>query len=256
MAQFGGGFEASQGGYGSQSQLSQSGSKKPPQNLLPVTAAMLRSAEERDLKLFINDRELIVVLLVGNIDSVVVSDRKVDYTVTDCSGIIKVSKWPDEGQVTQAIPEGSYVIVYGKPSIFNGEPWLTAYKMIKCQGYDEVTRHYMSVIYADLYLKKGGTNRITDPQEHAANSARSTVKQVFSSNNDNVTGNENNDANLTQSQLELLRLIKAQENQTENGVNVNWLSEQLNRDTKNDLLYLMNEGQVYDTVDENWVKTT
>lgn len=243
MSQFGGGFDASQ------TQLSQSSFNRPQEYLLPITAAMLMNAEERETKLYINDRELSVVLFVGKVDEVVVSDRKFDYTVMDCSGMVKATKWIDEGYVLEEIAEGSYVTIYGKPSIFGGMPQLNCYKIMKCQSYDEVTQHYLSVIYAELHIKKVGLGAAKDPTGTAA--------MIASSAKPFPAGNDNNDAaNLTVSQGELLALIRAQEHQTENGVNVNWLSDQLKRDTKDDLQTLMNEGQIYDTISEDWVKTT
>jgi len=256
MSQLGGGFDASQEGYGnvSQSQYSQSSFQKAQEYLLPVTAAMLSNVEEREMRLFINDRELVFVLFVGKIDSAVATDRKVDYTVMDCSGILQVTKWIDEGKLYQEIPEGSYVMVFGKPSIFNGKPQLTAYKITKCQSYDEVTQHYLSVIYSDLYIKKIGTEAGKVATHNAASNVNTTAKEFPVGNNN--SNNENNLADLSQSQRQVLLLIKAREHESDKGVNVNWLSQQLERDAKSDLKYLMDEGHIYDTVTEDWVKTT
>ena len=61
---------------------------------------------------------------------------------------------------------------------------------------------------------------------------------------------------MTQAQSQLLTLIEAQMHQTENGVNVNWLSEQLQRDIQSDVMRLIDDGLVYDTICEEWVKST
>jgi len=209
---------------------------------------MLTNADERDMTLFINERELVVVIFVGKLTRCDVTERKMDCTLEDCSGNLQVTKWIDEDQAQPEVyPEGSYVTVYGKPSVFNGQPQLNAYKMMKCQSYDEVTRHYMSVIYADLQTKKGGLDIGRSPVEAAAKMA--TTSSI-------VTNDCNDDEALTKEQNELLKLIMAHQEQNEHGVNVNWLSQQLKRDIKDDLTYLMNEGQIYDTVNEEWVKTT
>jgi len=249
MSQFGGGF-SSQGGYGnsSQTQYSQSDAR-PTEYLLPITSAMLLSAEEREQKLFINNKELIVVTLVGLVQSFEQSDRKVRYTVMDCSGSVQVTKWIDDEQAEPEIhPEGAYIMVYGKPSVFNGVAQLSAYKTMKCQSYDAVTQHYMSVIHADLYAKKSGSGVAVTPARTAA-----AVAGAGTVANENAG---NDQSNLTSEQLELWKLIKAQEGESESGVNVEWLVQRTGRDIRKDLEFLMNEGQIYDTVDQNWVKTT
>ena len=61
---------------------------------------------------------------------------------------------------------------------------------------------------------------------------------------------------LTQAQNQLLTLIEAEMHQTENGANVNWLSEQLQRDIQSALRRLMDEGLVYDTIREEYLPHT
>jgi len=249
MSQFGGGF-SSQGGYGNNSQTQYSQSDARPQEyLLPITTAMLLNAEERDQKLFINNKELVVVTLVGLVQSFEQSDRKVRYTVIDCSGSVQVTKWIDEDEAEPEVhPEGVYIIIYGKPSVFNGQAQLSAYKTMKCQTYDAVTQHYISVIHSDLHAKKSGSYVVKTPARAAA-----TAVNAGTVANENA---ENDQTNLSQKQLELWKLIKEQEVQSENGVNVKWLIERTGRDIRQDLEFLMNEGQIYDTVDQDWVKTT
>jgi len=252
MTQFGGGYVASQGGYGnsSQTQFSQMSEKKRLDFLLPITAVMLRNAEERESRLFINDKEVPLVMFVGKITKCEVSETKLDCTVQDCSGDIQVTKWTDENQGQPDVyPDGVFVKVYGKPSVFNGQPRVNVYKMMKCQSYDEVTHHYMSVIYADLYAKKRQTDVINDPVQTAARTASTAEGTSF-------MGNDNNDEALSPGQKEILSLILAHQEKNENGVNINWLAQQLKRNIEEDLRYLMNEGQIYDTVNEEWVKTT
>jgi len=270
MSQFGRRFEVSESK--SQTLNSQSVFKKPLEYLLPVTVAMLRNAEQKETKLFINNRELIAVLLVGKVDSVVVSARKVYYTMTDCSGIIQV-KWIDEKLEVQKILKGSYFKVYANPSIYNGQPRLNAFRMMQCESFD-VSEHYMSVLHAEEYIKKVGTDAIemlgklskpipmsidNDSDEQSDVTCLLNEGLLFNTTTDKWVKPTELNANghyLPESQSQLLMLIKEEDNQTENGVNVNWLSEYLQRDVHDDLMYLMNEGLVYDTVSEEWVKLT
>jgi len=249
MSQFGGGF-SSQGGYGNNSQTQYSQSVARPQEyLLPITTSMLINAEERDQKLYINNKELIVVTIVGVVESFEQSDRKIKYSVMDCSGSVQVTKWIDEDQaLPECHEEGTFIMVYGKPSVFNGQAQLNAYKTVTCQSYDEVTQHYLAVIHADLHAKKTGTEGLMNPAANAAVAGSSVT--------DNKENPENDQANFTEDQIKLLKLIQEQEGQSENGVNVNWLMERIGRDIRKDLEFLMNEGQIYDTVDQDWVKST
>jgi len=166
----------------------------------------------------------------------------------DCDGMIPVTKVIEEGKVLQKIPEGSYVRVYGKPSVFNGQPLLNAFKIMKCQSPAEVIEHNNSVLSAKQYIKNFGTD---------------TIEMQGKSSDDASQMNIDNDYNemselghLTQSQKQLLLFIKSYENQTRNGVNINWLSEHLGRDVQSDLTILLNEGLVWDTISEEWVKST
>jgi len=231
MSQFRGGFEVSH--------------KRPLEYLLPVTATMLRNAECWETKLFINDRELIAVLFVGKVSSVVVSPRKVDYTIVDCGGMISVRKVVDEGQELQKISEGSYGRVYGKPSVFNGQPLLNAFKITKCHNLVEVFQHHTSVLSAEQYIKKFGTDAI----EMLGKSSDDAPQM-------NIIDNDYDGFHLTESQKQLLMFMKAYEHQNENGVLVNWLSEQLERDVRSDLTILHNEGLIYETISEEWVRYT
>ena len=73
-------------------------------------------------------------------------------------------------------------------------------------------------------------------------------------NESNIKFDENR--SLTQAQNQLLTLIEAEMHQTENGANVNWLSEQLQRDIQSALMGLMDEGLVYDTISEEYLPQT
>jgi len=234
MSQFRGGFEAS--------------FKRPLEYLLPVTATVLRNAKYWETKLFINNRELIAVLFVGKVSSVVISAQKVDYTVVDCGGMIPVTKLVDEGQELHKISVGSYVRICGKPSVFNGQPLLNAFKMTKCQSLSEVFQHNASVISAEQYIQKFGTDAI----EMLGKSSDDAPRMNIDSDYDEISEL----LHLTESQRQLLMFIKAWEHQNENGVLVNWLSEQLERDVQSDLTILLNEGLIYETINEEWVRYT
>jgi len=227
----------------SQNMFSESGRKKPLDYLLPITAAMLRNTEKVETKLFMNGRELIAVLFAGKVEKVVISPRRVDYSMADCSDTIQVTKCIDDEQEVHEIPVGSYVKVYGKPSMLNSQPILKAFRLMPCQ-YDDVTEHWMSVLQLEQYIKKVGEDVIK-----LLGKASEPSQMSIDSKLDENSG-------LTQAQNQLLTLIHAQMHQTEDGVNVNWLSEQLQRDIQRDLTHLMDQGLVYDTINEEWVKST
>ena len=62
--------------------------------------------------------------------------------------------------------------------------------------------------------------------------------------------------NLTEEQNDILGVIKLEQDQKVNGVNVTWLSDFVQRDIHNDLIFVMNEGHIYDTINPDWVKAT
>ena len=62
--------------------------------------------------------------------------------------------------------------------------------------------------------------------------------------------------NLTEEQNDILCVINLEQDQIVNSVNVTWLSDFVQRDIHNDLICLMNEGHIYDTINQDWVKAT
>ena len=38
-------------------------------------------------------------------------------------------------------------MVYGKPSVFSGQPILNAVKIMKCQSLVEITEHYITILH-------------------------------------------------------------------------------------------------------------
>ena len=99
-------------------------------------------------------------------------------------------------------------------------------------------------------LKKGAAR---DPIQKA--SARS-ARQSISTRPNEYNSKRDENRSLTQAQSQLLTLIEAQMHQTENDVNVNWLSKQLQRDIQSALRRLMDEGLVYDTIREEYLPHT
>merc|ERR1719461_1801330 len=198
----------SQAGFGASQAM---GGMERQDNLLPVTAAMIKSAEESDGKLVYDGQPLASILYVGQIVDVTNNTTNIKYTVSDCSGSVTVTKWIESGEEVAPLDKDTYIKVMGKPQLFNGQPQINAYHFRACSSYDEVTHHYIKVIYAKMKAAKMGS---------APSVAGEAAKTAATSSNFGMgMSNEGETEFETPEQKELYNLIAKSEGSHENGVN-------------------------------------
>jgi len=229
--------------------------------MLPCTVAMCNKITQADDVMLIGNRNVTFAsyVLVGQVTNVDKNDQNTKYTLQDCTGEIQVTIWNNqEGQdQREDIPEATYAKVMGRVRMFNGSPSINGYNIMKIGHYDEVTQHYLSVCHSWLETEKiagttgGGAPGIAAQTAAPGHTAGGQVD--FGSGGG---GDDEALAGASESVKQVYKLILQNQNTSEDGANLMEISKQLGRDISADVEYLMNEGQVYDTVSENFVKPT
>merc|ERR1719319_349632 len=145
----------------------------------------------------------------------------------------------------------------GKVNMYNGTPSFNAYQIRGCDSYNDVIAHYMSVNIPYLEWVSSQKNGGSLPAGVAAGTAQATTTSGTRGGGADFGSGGNDVPNgMTPQQEEVYILITKAQGQNENGADLREIAKQLGRDISADVDELINEGNIYDTVDSNWVKST
>ncbi|GBF88306.1 replication factor A2 [Raphidocelis subcapitata] len=162
----GGGFMPTQqeqqgGGSGGRS-----GRQNKEQTLRAVTVRQLVAAaasNPKDTELVVDGHDLANVTLLGKVVSVSERGGNLDLRVDDGTGTMEATAYlenPDDpNAVAQKIAElrpGTYVRVYGSVKGYEGRWTINAFAVRVVHDYNEVTYHFLQVVFQHLHLLKGG----------------------------------------------------------------------------------------------------
>jgi len=232
----------------------------PPrvENLIPMTIVQLNKIEEVDGQKCLFGKPIGTILMVGLVTGVQPGETYHKYQVQDCTGEMQVTQWhnragdDDEAAAPEPHPEGNYIRLMGKHDAYQSKATFTAHQIRPCQEYDEVTRHYLACNVAYLEMMADGNTAAS------GQAAQSAVPQTTSGGPGNFANgaSDSNHENLSPEHAEVYKLIQQMQQNNENGADLRELTKQLGRDVSSSVSHLMDEGQIYDTVDANWVKTT
>merc|ERR1712217_539750 len=182
-------------------------------------------------------------------------------------GVIDVRVWTsedDEG-LSADIQHGSYVMVHGKCAVFNGQTQINGHCIRKVGDYNEYTHHMVHAAYCYLTgakkAEEGGAapttggnfnNNFAGSNQNAAASTMPTTGAGMDNNADMNSWSECTKA--------VYQLVERLQSQSENGVHVPEIMRHLSQfsesQIRESIVSLGNDGMVYDTVDETWIKTT
>lgn len=223
------------------------------QSLLPVTCKLLLEAKTNDEggHKIINGQAVTQVSIVGLVHACQEQAAWIVYTIDDGTGMIDTKDFKDESANNRTqFREGMYVKAIGKVSLYQGNVSLTAHKIMPLGSSNEITHHLISVCHAHIANKKYCTTV-------GAGLAQTTATVA---GNDEDMGNDETE-NLTPIQKAVFEAIKAREESHEHGANIpdlmNAMSGQFDPAAiRQAITDLTSEGSVYDTVSDEWVKTT
>lgn len=241
--------EASREGSSRQKGAKPGETRKATLQILPCTVSQLLSACPVYSEAFaLCDLELNQVSIVGVVRGSSPCATYDQYFVDDMTGPpLTVRQWINTDDFSfQVAPEpGMYVKVHGSLQIFQGKKSLLA-KDIRCiKDSNEITSHMLEVVHAHMQLFGKGCDVNMNPLPVSDGIRTSSEKYV-----------ENG---LSTVQGQVMHVI-SQHSVNQDGISFRDLITQLDyvgiKNLRKSLAFLINEGHVFNTVDENHFKST
>ncbi|KAJ2079455.1 Replication factor A protein 2 [Coemansia sp. RSA 922] len=275
----GGWMNSSTGGGGDEDNKTRGGYKN--QTLRPVTIKQLIEvpATTADAPIVIDGGEVKNITFVGVVRSVLQQPINIIYSIEDGTGKIDVRVWTggndqggdmgDDGQEVSNqmadpnITVGKYVRVYGELRFFNGKRNVSSHKVRLVTDHNEIAYHGMEAIYVHLNKTRGPPPALG---QHAAQGAGQGSgvgsSSVYSSGGavGGYGGMGGNNQGLTPIQAAILDVITASPPGSE-GLEIAVIKQRLTgRYPSNQIAdtveWLICEGHLYNTIDENHVQST
>ncbi|XP_017576916.2 replication protein A 32 kDa subunit-like isoform X1 [Pygocentrus nattereri] len=246
------------GSHGYRYSLSPGESSRPPREgkskrshilcVLPCTVSQLRSATEQQGSFFIQGKEINQVGVVGIVRRTKPAVAYVVYSLDDMTGpSLDVKQWMDleaANMNDRVIPPGTYIKVVGSLRSFENHRSMVAVSVRRVEDYNEITSHMMEVVQANL-LNDGSSCSVTK------NKTVTTIMSLSSSNKSTSYG-------FTANQSQVFNLIKSCP--LAEGIAMQSLMTSLKYLTTYDirtcLKFLINEGHIFSTVDDDHFKST
>jgi len=246
------------------------GTKKRNSPLIPVTIRQLLNAQQTtpdvDDFYMANGQSLGRFYLVAQITSDVVEmSNNLNYKVDDGTGTIEVRIWVDQDGTDYASQKkhewflGVYVRIVGNLRAFSNIRRVVAdHSLIPIVDYNELTHHFLEVVHYHVKtngLKKGESNNFlsmkSDNNQQTYSSPYSKQQvQIVTSNN-----------SLNELQQQINNLVSM--NQGDRGFAIQDIVNTLTQDNLGDevsirkvVQYLIDEGHLYNTIDEEHVAVT
>jgi replication factor A2 len=133
------------------------------QTLLPVTCRMILSAPSDGTSAMTlpDGRPLHHVKLVGAVRSVEHQSTNVTYQIEDGTGLLEVKQWMDDNDCTaiqemkdEAAKENQYLRIVGQVKDYDGRKSVLSHSVRKLQSADELTHHFLEVVYSGENAKR------------------------------------------------------------------------------------------------------
>ncbi|XP_062846004.1 replication protein A 32 kDa subunit-like isoform X2 [Trichomycterus rosablanca] len=210
-------------------------------SILPCTVSQLLSATEHNDSFFVRDVKINQVSVVGLNRKAEWTETNVVYSVDDMTGPpLDVKLWlniENDDLNNCTIPSGSYIKVQYR--------FLIAFSIRPVKDLNEITSHMLEVIQAHLLSDAGSYSRIK-------NKSMTSTAINTSYANDPAT------AGFTANQRKVFYLIK--NCHLAEGITLQRLKTLLEYlspyDIRSCLQFLINEGHIFSTIDENHFKST
>lgn len=224
----------------------QSPSKKSnvaQQSIHPLTIKQYMECEHMhpDAPFLVDGSELTVIKFVGCVRKSKPSAIGTNYTIEDGTGSVEATIWKPQGEEPESIPEGTWVKVIGKPRMFNSKKDIKVTKIVPLEDFNEFTFHMLQAIHAHFYHMNGGQTLSAPKIQNIAQSV------VF-------TGD-------SFSPIQQSCLQGFGESNSPEGLHIGSVVRRLqNQFPEKDLVaaidWLIDEGHLYTTIDENHAKCT
>ncbi|KAL3677147.1 hypothetical protein R1sor_027095 [Riccia sorocarpa] len=280
----GGGFIPTQSNSLNDNSFSPSGATKrggsQSSGLMPLTVKQLSSATQKasDDNFYVDGQEVNNITLVGMVFNKEEKNTDVSFMLDDFTGRIEVKKWID-GQDSEELVElrnirnGIYVRIYGHLRSFQGKRNVVAFSVRPIKDFDEVTFHFIEAIYVHAYNLKsqggavGSKMPSTTGVSYGAPQAstmtpnpsviRPTISNQYTPPASMPVGS--NSVNECQKRVHLL-FDEPANLAIEQGLHVDEVARRMvgftKQQVKDAIEFLVNEGFIYSTIDDDHYKST
>ncbi|KAJ2078710.1 Replication factor A protein 2 [Coemansia sp. RSA 988] len=268
----GGWMNSGDGGAGDDSNKSRGGYRN--QTLRPVTIKQLVEVPQSsgDMPIHIDGDEIKQVTFIGVVRNITSQSVNVTYSIEDGTSKIDVRMWlnnnadamgGDDSQnqmLDPSIAKGKYVRVYGDLKFFNNTRHISAHKIRAVTDHNEITYHGLEAIYVHLTKTKGPA----PGQKPAVGAAASgpMLTNPYAANGGGYGGMGGGlGSGMAPNRAAVLEAIKKAPENTREGVNISVIQNSLagrfqNSEISDAVEWLINEGHVFTTLDDNHLQAT
>lgn len=283
----------SQMGYSnttSQSTTPSKSANRESQYILPITLKQLRMVKKDpmdDNVFLLDDRPLSVVKIIGLVMSISHHSTYINMQVNDGTGQTDVrifvhgEEQGENGSSYSALTEGTYVRIVGNVREYQEQKTISGFSAQPIEDKNQLTHHFLNCIYMHLSRTRGSTSQDKKPLDQNAsrsyttplkshptnasnyNSLRTPTQEFqtlqFNAQGQRPVQNQQHDSGFTGHQNLVLNALGASDCDTGvsiEAVTTNLRGQMSTQEIGQALNYLMNEGHVYSTIDENHFKRT
>lgn len=223
------------------------------QSCVPATIKMLKDAPTQENSKMINGEKLSFISMVALVHEVERKETFTLYKIDDSTGFMEVRAWCNDGEESfPGIEENKYVKILAKVNVYNDKVQLNAMAMFHIDSSNAITHHMISVAHAHLDNKQKSSQG-GQPLTNAG--AMQTGGQGMGSYDDN---DEMSDWN--QCAKDVYRKVQELQKGSPDGAHIPTIIQQLSQHSASSIReavqFLMNQGMMYDTISEDYVKTS
>uniref|UniRef100_M4BG16 Replication protein A C-terminal domain-containing protein n=1 Tax=Hyaloperonospora arabidopsidis (strain Emoy2) TaxID=559515 RepID=M4BG16_HYAAE len=278
----GGGFMSSQQPTGNSQSTTPTKRSNALQSIVPVTINQLQklssAAAPDDDALTLDGHEISSVRLVGLLTNLTPHSTSLRFQLDDGSGSFDCQYFlaalddaeASDGELNR-LREGSYVQVVGKLRTFQGKTSLSCFNVAPLDDMNELTHHLLEVIYVHCYNTKGGAAVHSEPgkldvsmtsfQTPTKGAEDEWGKQTSHGAAIGGYGGDNSmaESDFSPDQKAILDVLSTCT--SDHGLKIDLIFNNLRGQMtepqlQSALNYLISEGHVYSTIDENHFKRT
>ena len=270
----GGGFMASgdNAGFGTPttSTPTKTGGNGNVNKITFVTLKQIAGSEKgNDDSFIIDGKEVSRVLVCGRVMDVNVKSTSISYTLNDTTDALEVTQWTDSedtsanaGALQSSALMGKYVSIAGQLRSFNNKKTMTAFSVRAVEDHNEITHHHLEAILTHLQNTRGPVNK--EIQSAAAvpmGSFNSPMSINPASAGAKITMSDGNDDGFSNVQRAVLNAF-GNDGGSDAGLSITSVMQTLSstgiqeRSVREAIDFLMNEGHLYSTIDDEHFKST
>uniref|UniRef100_R4G3R1 Putative replication protein a 32 kDa subunit n=1 Tax=Rhodnius prolixus TaxID=13249 RepID=R4G3R1_RHOPR len=218
--------------------------------LAPVAIRQILECQEDILK--INNIEVQVVKVLGIIKTVDIKSIKISYTIQDPTGTIEgISYLETDTDTPETVIENTYCVMIGSVRSQNDTKHIMIFNVLPVTDFNEIMEHYLAIIHMPL---KANT---LDSTEFEQKPIKQEMLSSYGTANEKLS-----DVNYFDMDPKFKRVYEViSKSQSESGISMDELFSSLTGKIQRDqirsaLEYLVGEGHIFTTIDENHFKST